>query len=214
MRKYFVLVGLILFTVGAAMAQDYPKVETSPAFMYIRTPVSFSNGTTSIKQSFNCAGGGGTFAYNLSSLIGIAADLGGCKYFGQTVPAQISTKIDGNGFTYLFGPRITLRKGKLNPFFEVNFGGMRISLSCKSSSTNCNAFSNGNTYSKNAFALTAGGGFDIRLTKKFSLRPVQAEYLYTRFGNSCPANICTNNNNQNSFRLKSGIVIAWGAGSK
>ena len=214
MRKYFVLAGLILLTVGAALAQDFPKVETSPAFMYIRTPISYSNGTTSIKQSFNCAGGGGTFAYNISSLIGIAADLGGCKYFGQTVPAQVSTKIDGNGFTYLFGPRITLRKGKLNPFFEVNFGGMRISLSCKSSSTNCNAFSHGNTYSKNAFALTAGGGFDIRLSKKFSLRPIQAEYLYTRFGNSCPANICTNNNNQNSFRLKSGIVIAWGAGSK
>ncbi len=212
MRKYAVLIGLLLLTAGSALAQgEFPKVETSPAFMYIRTPVSFSNGTTSVKQSFNCAGGGGTLAYNITSLLGIAADLGGCKYFGNTVPTQISEKINGNGFTYLFGPRFTFRKsGPFRPFFEVNFGGMRISLSCKSSSTNCNAFTNGNTYSKNAFAMTAGGGFDIQLSRRISLRAVQAEYLYTRFGNSCPANICTNNNNQNSFRLKSGIVIAWG----
>jgi len=66
------------------------------------------------------------------------------------------------------------------------------------------------TYSKNAFALTAGGGFDIKINKKFSLRPIQAEYLLTRFGNDCSLGQCFNFGNQNSFRLKSGIVIAWG----
>jgi outer membrane protein OmpA-like peptidoglycan-associated protein len=58
--------------------------------------------------------------------------------------------------------------------------------------------------------LTAGGGFDIKLSKKFALRLIQAEYLYTRFGNSCQFALCSDNNNQNSFRLKSGIVIGWG----
>ncbi len=89
MRKYFVLVGLLLLTAGLALAQDFPKVETSPAFMYIRTPsLSTSVPATdqNVSQSFNCAGGGGTLAYNVTSLIGIAADLGGCKYFGQTIP--------------------------------------------------------------------------------------------------------------------------------
>ena len=41
MRKYFVLVGLLLLAAGSALAQEFPKVETSPAFMYIHTPVSF-----------------------------------------------------------------------------------------------------------------------------------------------------------------------------
>jgi hypothetical protein len=27
-----------------------------------------------------------------------------------------------------------------------------------------------------------------------SLRPIQAEYLYTRFGNSCPSSVCSDNN--------------------
>lgn len=212
MRKYFVLAGLILLTATAALAQDFPKVETAPAFMYIHTPFSFTTpGGTSVKNSFNCAGAGGTLAYNLTSLFGIAADLGGCKYFGQTLPAPISNNISGSAFTYLFGPRLTYRShSAFRPFGEVNLGGTRIKLTCNNS-VNC---PNSPSISKNAFAMTVGGGFDIQLTKKFSLRPIQAEYLYTRFGNNCSAAICSNNNNQNSFRLKSGIVIAWGAGSK
>ncbi len=213
MRRYFVLVGLLLLTAGLALAQgEYPKVETSPAFMYIRTPISFNvPGGPSVSQSFNCAGGGGTLAYNFSSAIGIAADLGGCKYFGQTIPAPISTNVDGTGFTFLFGPRLTYRgSSPFRPFGELNFGGMRIGVSCKYSNSECAANFGTGTYSKTAFAMTVGGGFDIKLTNKLSLRPVQAEYLYTRFGNNCSLVVCTFNNNQNSFRLKSGIVIGWG----
>jgi len=206
------VLGMVLLFGSAAFAQDYPKLETSPAFMYIRTPVSFTiplgapEGVagTSFNESFNCAGGGGTIAYNVSSVVGIAADLGGCKYFGNTVPA-LSAKLNGSDFTYMFGPRFTYRNSsKLQPFFEVNFGGNRLSLSCNNS-TPCS----GTTYSKNAFALTVGGGFDVKLSKKFALRLIQAEYLYTRFGNNCNLALCSNNNNQNSFRLKSGLVIAW-----
>jgi hypothetical protein len=208
MSKYLPQVVLILLTVGTVLAQDnsFPKVETSPAFMFIRTPTSFTapNGTK-FDESFNCAGGGGTFAYNFTSLLGIAADLGGCKYFGETIPA-LSSKVSGNDFTFMFGPRFTFRSASaFRPFFEVNFGGNRLSLSCNSG-TPCS----GMTYTKDAFALTAGGGFDIKLSKKFALRPIQAEYLYTRFGNSCQFALCSDNNNQNSFRLKSGIVIGWG----
>jgi opacity protein-like surface antigen len=207
MRKYFAVVGLLLLTGGLALAQDFPKVETSPAFMYIHTPTSFTDpiSDVSFSRGFNCAGGGGTLAYNFTSLIGLAADLGGCKYFGETIPA-LSSKISGSDFTYMFGPRFTYRTASaFRPFFEVNFGGNRLSLSCNSG-TVCS----GTSYSKDAFALTAGGGFDIQLTKKISLRPIQAEYLYTRFGNSCQAALCSDNNNQNSSRLKSGIVIGWG----
>ena len=202
MRKYFVLAGLLLLVAGSALAQDdYPKVETSPAFMFIHTtPPGQGNGV-------NCAGGGGTIAYNITSVFGLAADMGGCKIFGfipSSSPA--SGKINGKELTFLFGPRLTFRsKSPFQPFFDLNFGVVRVSLSCANNTT-CSGFS----YGKNAFGMTVGGGFDIKLNKKFSLRPVQAEYLYTRFGNSCPYTVCTNNNNQNSFRLKSGIVVGWG----
>ena len=212
MRRFFVLAGLLLFTEGAALAQDYPKFETSPAFMYIRTSAGFSpfvvNGRTITPQALNCAGGGGTIAYNFSSLIGLAADLGGCKIFSNAY--GLGSTVDGNEFTYLFGPRLTYRSGsRFEPFAELNFGGMRISVSCNSSALSCVNATGGNTFTKNAFAMTVGGGFQVKLSQKFSLRLVQAEYLYTRFGNNCALAVCNNNNSQNSFRLKSGIVINW-----
>src|SRR5271155_2356199 len=210
-RSVLVLGILLMFGRVAFAQDDFPKVQTSPAFMYIRTPISFTVPLTapvapgeSFNESFNCAGAGGTIAYNLTSLIGIAADLGGCKYFGNTVPA-ISSKLSGSDFTYMFGPRLTYRNSsKIEPFAELNFGGNRFSISC-----NSNSACNGNSYSRNAFALTVGGGFDVKVSKKFYIRLVQAEYLYTRFGNNCSLEFCSNNNNQNSFRLKSGIVINW-----
>jgi opacity protein-like surface antigen len=222
MRKYFVLVGLLLLIAGSALAQEFPKVETSPAFMFIRNNPNLSNefviqnpivGGSPIAitgaNDFNCAGGGGTIAYNLTSMLGIASDLGGCKYFGTTISS--GNKISGSQFTYLFGPRLTIRNASpFTPFFELNFGGDRLALTCQSSATACVNATNGNTYSRNAFALTVGGGFDIKINKKFSLRPIQAEYLYTRFGNDCALSVCNNNNNQNSFRLKSGFVVGWG----
>lgn len=213
-RSAFVLGALVLVTAGTAVAQDYPKIETSPAFMYIRTSGSLQNTfivngqTINNVPALNCAGGGGTIAYNFSSLVGIAADLGGCKIFSNAYGA--GNTVNGSEFTYLFGPRLTYRNGsKFEPFAELNFGGTRIALSCKSSASNCLTAAGGGTYSKNAFAMTVGGGFQIKASQKISIRLIQAEYLYTRFGNNCALAVCNNNNNQNSFRLKSGIVLNW-----
>jgi opacity protein-like surface antigen len=50
--------------------------------------------------------------------------------------------------------------------------------------------------SSNAFAMTAGGGVDVTLTRHVSLRAIQVEYLYTHFGGA----------SQNNLRLQSGIV--------
>jgi opacity protein-like surface antigen len=210
-----IVLGVALLLGSVAHAQDYPKIETSPGFMYIRMSPNLTNAfvvngqTVTGSKGINCAGGGGTIQYNVSSLVGIGADLGGCKIFSNAY--GLGNTIDGNMFTYLFGPRLTFRNSsRFEPFAELNFGGTRISLSCQSSAANCLTAAGGGTYSKNAFALTVGGGFQIKVNKKVSIRLVQAEYLYTRFGNNCALAVCNNNNNnQNSFRLKSGIVLNW-----
>jgi hypothetical protein len=109
MRKYFVLVGVLVMIAGSALAQEFPKVETSPAFMFIRSNPNIQNlfvvqppagGPPQVlgSNSFNCAGGGGTIAYNLTSMLGIAADMGGCKYFGTTIAA--GSKINGSQFVW------------------------------------------------------------------------------------------------------------------
>jgi opacity protein-like surface antigen len=224
-----VFAGLILVAAGTAVAQDdFPRVETAPGFSYVHnSPVL--GGT----QSFNCAGGGGTIAVNMSSIFGIAGDFSGCKAFGLDNTYGIGSKVGATEFTYVFGPRLTfMRKTKFHPFFELNFGGERVSIKCNNGNAGnaCGAIAPGNvpsqlpsgetiivvtnpgatSFSRNAFAMTVGGGFDIQLNKKIAIRLVQAEYLYTRFGNDCQFAVCNDNNNQNSFRLKSGIVVSWG----
>jgi opacity protein-like surface antigen len=236
MRKALIFVEALVVTAGIAIGQSasttsvaatsppgtFPKIETAPGFMYIHTGaiLGFQNG-------LNCVGGGGTVAYNMTSMLGIAADLGGCKILelnGATGPLSL---INGSEFTYLFGPRITFRNAsRFAPFGELSFGGTRVSISCNNGDfgnncgsltasqlpTNIVANPTATSASKNAFSLSVGGGFDFKLSRKISLRPVQAEYLYTRFGNNCPFAVCNNNNSQNSFRLKSGIVLSWGQG--
>ncbi len=210
-------------TANSNVSPGYWKFESSPGFMYIRTNLNLTNSftlknpntgaTTTVTGSndFNCAGGGSTIQYNFNSLIGVGADLGGCKIFGNTI--GLGNTINGSQFTYLFGPRVAFRnRSPVTPFFDLGFGGDRFAASCQNSAYKCLNRFGGNSYTSNAFALTVGGGFDLKLSNKVSLRLVQAEYMYTRFGNSCALAVCNNNNNQNSFRLKSGVVIGFGGG--
>lgn len=63
-------------------------------------------------------------------------------------------------------------------------------------------FPSGSSTSSTAdsFALSAGGGVEIGLCRRLSLRAVQADYLYTRLPNLA-------DNYQNSFRIGAGVVV-------
>jgi hypothetical protein len=130
-------------------------------------------------SSFNFNGGGGQFAYNASNWLGIVGDLGG--YYTRK-------GFTGGIFSYLFGPRINLRgHGKATPFVQVLLGGARsIEVS-----------------PLNAFAMTAGGGLDFKISEHFAIRPFQAEYFLTKFTDSA-------SNRQNNFRYSAGIVFQFG----
>lgn len=165
MRKTLILFGLILMASSAAMAQgETPKAEIAGNYTYIR----FSGGA-------NCNGGGGSIAANLNSWFGVVGDFSGCKVTGD------------NAFAYLFGPKIAYRSsGRATPYFQVLFGGMRLS---------------GGGFSSNAFAMTVGGGLDVKVSPQVAIRLAQGEYLMTRFGGV----------RQNNFRLESGIVFRFGS---
>jgi hypothetical protein len=51
--------------------------------------------------------------------------------------------------------------------------------------------------------MTAGGGVDIRASRHFSIRPVQAEYLLTKIPDGL-------NDRQNNFRFGTGVVFRFG----
>ena len=54
-----------------------------------------------------------------------------------------------------------------------------------------------------AFAANLGGGVDLDINRRFSLRLVEADYLITTFDNNV-------NNRQNHLRISSGVVVRFG----
>ncbi len=184
------IVGLALVSIfaGGARAQQAsgltPQFEVSGAYSYVRANAANSGG------SFNLNGGSASFAYNFSDRVGIVAD-GGLYRFGG-----LPSGLDSTMYTYLFGPRFTLRKvSHFTPFAQVLLGGGRL-----------NASSGGVSAGENAFALAMGGGVDLPVSHRFSIRLIQADYLLTRFDGVIGASAT-----QNNVRVSAGIVFRFGS---
>ena len=63
--------------------------------------------------------------------------------------------------------------------------------------------------SQTAFAMTVGGGLDIRITKHLTFRPIAVDYYMTRL-----QNLRTDgDNNQNNIRYSGGLAF-WFGGPK
>ncbi len=188
MKRIVCLLGVVLLFGAAASAQEVPRAEGFLGYSYVR--VNPGQGISGV----NLHGGSGQFVFNATSSIGIVADLG-----GYSVSETISTPggpvaVNGNIFTYLFGPRYTYRGERVQPFAQVLFGGARASASAL-----------GATASENAFAMTLGGGVDVKVNDWFAVRPVQAEYLLSRFPGPSGSN-----ETQNNFRYSAGVVFRFG----
>jgi len=170
-----------------------PRFEVAGMFSYINfNPGAFRN--------FNELGATGSFAYNANRWLGIVGEVGGYRFDRQvfildttTNTASLAT-ISGNMQTYLFGPRLNLRRfDHFVPFGEVLFGAAHGSSQLTGDK------------SQGAFALAVGGGVDVVLTKYLAWRFVQADYLMTNFSGS----LLNANGRQNNFRVGTGFVLRW-----
>jgi len=156
--------GLMLFCVIPSRAQS---VDASLSYSYFR--LGNSGGT-------NQNGVSGSVAYNLNRYFGIAGDFGGY----HASPFGVSE----NTYTYLFGPRVTLRNPtKVNPFAQFLVGGSRITVGAGGGSSN-------------QFAYSIGGGVDIGLLPHLALRP-QVDYI----------GLATPGQNTNCTRVSVGFVV-------
>ncbi len=190
MKEWFViLLGLVLY--GAARpagAQDQPsKFEAYGGYYYARFNVNANVPGIAPSATYNGNGGGGQLEYNANRWLGVVGDLGG---FYATSSGNGS--FAGGVFTYLFGPRVNFRRGKVTPFAQVLFGGVRTTDGIAQS-----------TGTENNFAMTAGGGIDFKVSRHVSVRPIQAEYFMTKIPDGL-------NNRQNNLRVGAGIAVRLG----
>lgn len=204
MRKVVLLCGALLGLSLSLMAQDLPRFDVFAGYSYIH--FSIQDGSSGNITS-NLNGGNGAVAFYPGKSLGIVADFGGYKI---STLKQGSTSLDVSGTTisYLFGPRFRFGGGAVTPFVQVLFGGAHNG----DITTNVAAACGGTPpctiiKSENAFAMTAGGGVDIKVARHFSIRG-QAEYLMTRFkqGGGGGTGMGTTGT-QSNVRISTGIVL-------
>jgi outer membrane protein OmpA-like peptidoglycan-associated protein len=174
-------VALCAPSVLSAQSHDYPKVEIFGGYSWYHPGgnVSSTAGSPEIPD-FN-KGWGGQFTYNLNSWAGLALDAGGHYQDG------------GKAHTVTVGPQFRLRREHFTPFAEVLLGMTHASPDAAPDETD--------------FALIAGVGLDYKVTPRFSIRPIQADYVDTYYNALSPSG---DSNMLNGVRLQAGVVFNFG----
>lgn len=88
------------------------------------------------------------------------------------------TNTDTRIFSFLAGPTLKFRNsGRIEPFAHVLAGGAHTRYDVKSNFTiNNTTFTNSYNVNGTDFSMAVGGGVDVRLGDKFSLRAIQVDY--------------------------------------
>jgi outer membrane protein OmpA-like peptidoglycan-associated protein len=181
-----------------------PKVELFLGYSYLHAVPGLAAGNRLVWLN----GGSSSIAYNFNRYLGIVADFGAMTNSQLRFQGAYTSTVDVNNanvnvLTYLFGPRLSFRKyNRITPFAQILFGGVHAN---EVTLTPC-SFSCTLLPSESAFAMTAGGGLDIRVHRHIAIRVIQAEYLMTRFQDYTTGKTAT----QNDMRLSSGIVFRFG----
>lgn len=176
------LLALFFLAGGAARAQDVPKLDVFVGYSYLNL-----NPTTAGVDNVNLHGGSASAAYNFGRWFGLVGDFGG--YQASNIQ---NSGLDAHIETYLFGPRFSYRNNsRFTPYAQVLLGGAHVGGDF-----------DGAHPSDNGFAMALGGGLDVRLSHRFSVRPVQVEYLQTRFNEISGPSVV-----QDNLRLSTGLVI-------
>jgi peptidoglycan-associated lipoprotein len=197
-HKFVLLLTLAAASIASAVAQtpaappvpasDKPlRAELALGYSYMR-----SNAPPSGCGCFNLNGGNATFAWPVKSGgFALAADVtvvhaGTVSTSGDSLTLSAFTV----GGRYL--PKLT--HSPLQPFGQVLVG------LAHSSGTLVQGSNPGAANAGAAFAANLGGGLDLKVSRRFSVRLVEADYLLTNFDNGA-------NNHQNNLRIGAGMVV-------
>jgi hypothetical protein len=157
-----------------------------------------------------CAGGGGTALFNLNSVVGIEADVAGCKMLG------LEANLSGDALTFAAGPRFSYRNSsRWTPWVNVLLGGEKLTQEAfypaekaivkATAPPGTSPFALHSLYTQDystaGFALSMGGGVDWALNRVVAFRVGNLEYshawLHDLNGESYP----------NELRLTTGVVL-------
>jgi hypothetical protein len=161
------------------IAQDTPAVEIFGGYSYMRIE---SSGPDTLRMN----GWNAALAVNANKWAGFVADFGGL-YNGDF------DGIDVKAHSFMFGPRVTIRKGRVVPFVQALFGFTK----GKGTDNETGA----EFWNESDFSMSFGGGLDINVNNRLAIRPIQLEYFGIKEGGE---------EFSNNLRYSAGIVFKLG----
>jgi outer membrane immunogenic protein len=168
--------------VHAADAQSH-SLDAGATYTYLRT---------NLLPGCNCfgtQGGSGEVQFGLSRRFDLLGDVTVTHRGGVTANQYDLTQTVFTAGVRYFPPAAHFR---IRPFGDLLLGGAHAGGSLSPSNTGYG----GST----TFAFQTGGGVQYPLTHRWTLIPIQADYLLTTFGNG-------GDNRQNDLRLSAGILF-------
>jgi hypothetical protein len=187
--------------------RSYPRAELFLGYSYLRS-VPFQPMLTPGNRMVRLNGGSASIAFNLNRYFGLVGDFGGfddtkLQIAGTGANPPRAADASGTAYTFMAGPRLSFRYSRVTPFVQALFGGVHAS---EVTLSNCTGALCTPLPTENAFAMTAGGGIDLKIHRHLAIRIVQGEYLMTRFADLSTGDRDT----QNDIRLSSGLVFGFG----
>ena len=189
MKKTFSLLFLITLWSLPLWAQD--KVEVFGGYQYLHEGNISVDGQTDTGsgQGFNGWDASATGYFN--RYLGVTGDFSS----GYATIQGIS----GHVYTYTGGPVVAFRVGKVNPFVHALAGGIHLSASA-----------DGISVGRTGFTAMFGGGVDVKVRKPISVRLIDVDWLFYRFGSSVSFGSALPPVNQsNNVRITTGVVFRF-----
>jgi len=232
LKKTITLISAVLLFAMVGAATDVPRYEVYLGYQYVRAnQFNQASGLATNIGGYDMHGGDGQFIYSFNHWLSFVGDAGGVNKPNIGIPGFALGVANTTAFVY-GGPRFYYRRHHhgilgLTPFGEILFGGAFRHLSTEvtvltSPDTPIPPISSPFAIlfpgplavvnaelktTQNAFSMKVGGGLDYRFNKHIGFRPVEVDYVLTRF----PDPSTGYRANQNSIAASAGFLFTWGA---
>jgi outer membrane protein OmpA-like peptidoglycan-associated protein len=210
MKKCIGVVGAAVVFVLTAAADEWPRTEIFLGYNFARF-----NPNSDFIPSFNANGGSGQFVYNFNRWLGVAMDAGAVNK-GVLNGFDVDTTV----VNFVAGPRVTFHnRSHFVPFVQALFGGSYATTSTRLTALPATAalppgfvvppdlpITARLRASHTRFAMLAGGGLDIKVSRHVAFRPIEVDYYLTRVPSFETGDI----SNRNNVRYAAGVNFLLG----
>lgn len=184
---------VLLLVSSLCFAQEFSRYEVSGGISYggidtsdVKTPKGFA----------------GSFATNVNRWLSMETSVGAQLQTQSVVLSGSTTTLNTGFYSFLSGPRLSYRRGRVTPFAHGLFGWAR-SLDYTKATYNATNLTFTVPYG-NQLGAAAGGGTDYWITPHIALR-TQGDYFLTQPDGTFGFHMT------NNFRIVGGIVFSFGS---